>query len=140
MDSLDRLNFFRDRFNIISFIECKKVIELLNKNGCEFSHIVQGDMLGEIKLVFIDENFISVFINIINSNNPSTLIGTLQGTQELIRPASSHVIPCFNKELYEKQLIDNLVPSPSLFSMYLLWNTNSLQNNVKILNDMFKKK
>ena len=57
MDSLDRLNFFRDRFNIISFIECKKVIELLNKNGCEFSHIVHGDMLGEIKLVFIDENY-----------------------------------------------------------------------------------
>ncbi len=40
----------------------------------------------------------------------------------------------------ESQLINNLVPSPSLFSMYLLWNTNSLQNNVKILNDMFKKK
>ena len=40
----------------------------------------------------------------------------------------------------ENQLINNLVPSPSLFSMYLLWNTNSLQNNVKILNDMFKKK
>ena len=40
----------------------------------------------------------------------------------------------------ESQLINNLVPSPSLFSMYLLWNTNSLENNIKILNDMFKKK
>ena len=40
----------------------------------------------------------------------------------------------------ENELINNLVPSPSLFSMYLLWNTNSLQNNIKILNDMFKKK
>jgi hypothetical protein len=40
----------------------------------------------------------------------------------------------------ESQLINNLIPSPSLFSMYLLWNTNSLQNNIKILNDMFKKK
>jgi len=40
----------------------------------------------------------------------------------------------------ENQLINYLVPSPSLFSMYLLWNTNSLQNNIKILNDMFKKK
>jgi hypothetical protein len=40
----------------------------------------------------------------------------------------------------ESQLINNLIPSPSLFSMYLLWNTNSLQNNIKILNDLFKKK
>jgi hypothetical protein len=40
----------------------------------------------------------------------------------------------------ESQLINYLVPSPSLFSMYLLWNTNSLENNIKILNDMFKKK
>ena len=39
----------------------------------------------------------------------------------------------------ENQLINNLVPSPSLFSMYLLWNTNSLQNNIKILNDMLRK-
>jgi hypothetical protein len=39
----------------------------------------------------------------------------------------------------ENQLINNLVPSPSLFSMYLLWNTNSLENNIKILNGMFKK-
>jgi len=39
----------------------------------------------------------------------------------------------------ENQLINNLVLSPSLFSMYLLWNTNSLENNIKILNGMFKK-
>ena len=39
----------------------------------------------------------------------------------------------------ENQLINNLVPSPSLFSMYLLWNTNSLENNIKILNGIFKK-
>ena len=39
----------------------------------------------------------------------------------------------------ENQLINNLVPSPSLFSMFLLWNTNSLENNIKILNGMFKK-
>jgi len=39
----------------------------------------------------------------------------------------------------ENLLINNLVPSPSLFSMYLLWNTNSLQNNIKILNDMLRK-
>lgn len=40
----------------------------------------------------------------------------------------------------EAKLINNLVPSPSLFSMYLLWNTNSLENNIKILNGMFSKK
>ena len=39
----------------------------------------------------------------------------------------------------ENQLINNLIPSPSLFSMFLLWNTNSLENNIKILNGMFKK-
>ena len=40
----------------------------------------------------------------------------------------------------ENQLINNLVPSPSLFSMYLLWNTPSLNENIKILNGMFSKK
>ncbi len=39
----------------------------------------------------------------------------------------------------ENHLINNLVPSPSLFNMYLLWNTKSLQNNIKILNDMLRK-
>jgi hypothetical protein len=37
----------------------------------------------------------------------------------------------------EKKLIENLVPSPALFSVYLLWNTTSLENHVKILNRMF---
>jgi hypothetical protein len=64
-----------------------------------------GALNMDVDYKLIDENFISVFINIINSNNPTTLIGTLQGTQELIRPASSHVIPCFNKELYEKHSV-----------------------------------
>lgn len=34
----------------------------------------------------------------------------------------------------EKKLIENLVPSPALLSVYLLWNTPSLEKNVKILN------
>jgi len=37
----------------------------------------------------------------------------------------------------EKKLIENLVPSPALFSTYLLWNTPSLDENVKILNRLF---
>jgi hypothetical protein len=37
----------------------------------------------------------------------------------------------------EKKLIENLVPSPALFSVYLLWNTNDLDKNVKILNRLF---
>jgi hypothetical protein len=37
----------------------------------------------------------------------------------------------------EKKLIENLVPSPALFSVYLLWNTNYLDENVKILNRLF---
>lgn len=37
----------------------------------------------------------------------------------------------------EKKLIENLVPSPALFSVYLLWNTPSLEDNVKILNRLF---
>ena len=53
----------------------------------------------------IHDKFIAPFIKIINSNNPSTLIGSLQGTQELVRPASSIVIPSYNKYLYDKQPI-----------------------------------
>jgi hypothetical protein len=34
----------------------------------------------------------------------------------------------------EKKLIENLVPSPALLSVYLLWNTPSLDKNMKILN------
>jgi hypothetical protein len=37
----------------------------------------------------------------------------------------------------EKKLIENLVPSPALFSVYLLWNTPSLENNIKLLNRLF---
>ena len=38
----------------------------------------------------------------------------------------------------EKKLIENLVPSPALFSVYLLWNTNSIDKNVEILNKKWK--
>ena len=40
----------------------------------------------------------------------------------------------------EFNLITNLVPSPSLFSAYLLWNTPNLDENIKILNELFKNK
>jgi hypothetical protein len=38
----------------------------------------------------------------------------------------------------EAKLIQNLVPSPSVFSLYLLWNTNSMSDNIKILNGIWK--
>ena len=34
----------------------------------------------------------------------------------------------------EKYLTDNLIPSPALLAAYLLWNTNDLGENIKILN------
>ena len=40
----------------------------------------------------------------------------------------------------EKELIDNLVMSPSLLSAYILWNTNDLDKNVEILNKLLKYK
>ena len=38
----------------------------------------------------------------------------------------------------EKHRIENLTPSPALLSYYLLWNTNDLQANIKILNNKLK--
>lgn len=38
----------------------------------------------------------------------------------------------------EKDLIDNMTPSPALFSVYLLWATPSLENNIKILNKLLE--
>lgn len=41
----------------------------------------------------------------------------------------------------EKKLIDNLVPSPSLFAYYLLWGDSpSLETNIKSLNNKWVKK
>ena len=40
----------------------------------------------------------------------------------------------------EKQLIENLVMSPSLLSAYILWNTNDLEKNVNVLNSLLKNK
>jgi hypothetical protein len=40
----------------------------------------------------------------------------------------------------EKKLIINLVPSPALFSMYLLWGKYpDLGKNIDLLNNIFKK-
>lgn len=38
----------------------------------------------------------------------------------------------------EKDLIENLIPSPALFSFYILWNTNDIDKNIKILNKKFR--
>ena len=41
----------------------------------------------------------------------------------------------------EKKLIDNLVPSPSLFSYYILWGpSTSIEANVKYLNSLWRRK
>lgn len=38
----------------------------------------------------------------------------------------------------EKELIDNLVPSPALFSMVLLWGASTdLDKNIRLLNYLF---
>ena len=40
----------------------------------------------------------------------------------------------------ERALIDNLIPSPALLSMAILWGKSTdLQTNVKYLNDLFEK-
>jgi hypothetical protein len=41
----------------------------------------------------------------------------------------------------EKRLIDNLVPSPALLSIYLLWGpTTDLDKNIEYLNHLWSKK
>jgi hypothetical protein len=41
----------------------------------------------------------------------------------------------------EKRLIDNLVPSPSLFSAYILWGwTTDIYDNIQRLNMLWEKK
>lgn len=41
----------------------------------------------------------------------------------------------------EEELINNLVPSPSLLSVFLLWGkTRSLEKNARYLNDLWKNK
>lgn len=40
----------------------------------------------------------------------------------------------------ERRLIENLVPSPALFSMFLLWGQfTDLEKNIEFLNNLFKK-
>ena len=43
-----------------------------------------------------------------------------------------------NKTEYYR--ISNLIPSPALFSAYILWNTPNIIKNIEILNKMFKEK
>jgi hypothetical protein len=40
----------------------------------------------------------------------------------------------------ENKLISNIIPSPSLFSMYLLWGDyTNIYDNIKMLNKLFSK-
>jgi len=40
----------------------------------------------------------------------------------------------------EKNLIENLIPSPALFSIFLLWGRyKTLDENIKFLNSLFRK-
>ena len=41
----------------------------------------------------------------------------------------------------EKELIDNLIPSPSLMSLYILWGPyTNIDKNIKFLNNLWKNK
>jgi hypothetical protein len=40
----------------------------------------------------------------------------------------------------ERHRIDNLIPSPALFSWYLLWNTPDLGENIRILEMLLKRR
>jgi hypothetical protein len=40
----------------------------------------------------------------------------------------------------ENELVQSLIISPSLLSLFVLWNTQSLENNIKILNRLLEKK
>lgn len=40
----------------------------------------------------------------------------------------------------ENELVQSLIISPSLLSLFILWNTPSLENNVKILNKLLSEK
>ena len=38
----------------------------------------------------------------------------------------------------ERRRIENFIPSPALFSFFLLWNTTDLLENIKYLNYLFR--
>jgi hypothetical protein len=40
----------------------------------------------------------------------------------------------------ENELVQNLIISPSLLSLFILWNTSNLKENIKILNSLLEKK
>jgi len=63
-----------------------------------------------------------------------TYIDNMRTSQERKNYLARHLA---NKT--EKKLIENLVPSPSLLSAYLLWGpSKSLETNVKELNKLWK--
>jgi len=68
--------------------------------------------------------------------NGVTYIDNMRTSQERRNYLARHL---GNKT--EQKLIDNLIPSPSLLSAYLLWGpTKSLEKNVNELNKLFKEK
>ena len=69
----------------------------------------------------------------------------LKGATTYIDTGDSNLRENYRKRHYanksEKILIDNLVPSPSLFSYYILWgNTTDINKNISYLNHLWKKK
>ena len=40
----------------------------------------------------------------------------------------------------ERHRIDNLIPSPALFSWFLLWNTPDIKANIEILNQLLERR
>lgn len=87
--TLTKYEFYKSNADLLKM---KEAISLIDVEKNDYKQIIH-------------DKFIAPFIKIINSNNPSTLIGSLQGTQELVRPASSIIIPSYNKYLFDKQPI-----------------------------------
>lgn len=68
-----------------------------------------------------------------------------EGAYTYLDGASDAVRDAYRKRHYgnptERQLIDNLVPSPSLLSWYLIWGENrNIDANIRALNRMWEKK
>ena len=68
----------------------------------------------------------------------------LEGSKTFIEGATQDVRDAYmNRHLgnkKEQELIDGIIPSPALFSFYLLWFSNNLQKNIKLLNRLLREK
>jgi hypothetical protein len=68
-----------------------------------------------------------------------------EGAFTYLDGADDKVRAAYRKRHYanktEKELIDNLVPSASLLSYYVIWGeTRDAKKNVELLNEMWRKK